>query len=108
VVDAAVVDGGYVVLVGFESDRQGRLVDYYDERGAYLQSAMLPFTASALTGAGPRFLVLHQDAKYRWWMSSWLTPMFARGAQPPPEPPRVTRAPAKQLFELPGRGGARP
>ncbi len=33
VVDAAKVIGGYVVLVGMENDRQGRLIDYYDERG---------------------------------------------------------------------------
>ena len=101
VVDAAKVIGGYVVLVGMENDRQGRLIDYYDERGAYLQSAMLPFTASALTGEGPRFLVLHQDAKYRWWMSSWLTPMYARGAKAAPEPPPATAAMEKQLFDLP-------
>jgi hypothetical protein len=104
VVDAAKVIGGYVVLVGLESDRRGRLIDYYDERGEYLQSAMLPFTASALTGAGPRFLLLHRDAKYRWWMSSWLTPMYARGAEAAPEPPAVTTAPEKQLFELPSQG----
>jgi hypothetical protein len=105
VVDASIVDGGYVVLVGLESDRQGRIIDYYDERGRYLQSAMLPFTASAMAGSGPRFLALHQDAKYRWWLSSWLTPMAARGATPPPDPPQVTRAPEKQLFEPPRRGG---
>lgn len=104
VVDAAKVIGGYVVLVGMENDRQGRLVDYYDERGEYLQSAMLPFTASALTGEGPRFLVLHQDAKYRWWMSSWLTPMYARGAKAAPEPPPATAAMEKQLFDLPPSG----
>ena len=101
VVDAAKVIGGYVVLVGMENDRQGRLIDYYDERGEYLQSAMLPFTASALTGEGPRFLVLHQDAKYRWWMSSWLTPMYARGAKAAPEPPPAKAAMEKQLFDLP-------
>jgi len=101
VVDAAVVDGGFVVLVGVAADRRGRLLDYYDERGAYLQSAMLPFTASAMTGAGPRFLALHQDARYRWWLSSWLTPMAARGATPPPEPRQLDRAPERRLFELP-------
>ncbi len=101
IVDASIVDGGYVVLVGLENDRQGRLIDYYNERGEYIQSAMLPFTASAMAGSGPRFVVLHQDAKYRWWMSSWLTPMAARGATAPPEPPSVTRAPEKQLFEKP-------
>lgn len=101
VVDAAVVDGGYVVLVGVTSDGQGRLLDYYDERGAYLQSAMLPFTASAMTGAGPRFLVLHQDVRYRWWLSSWLTPMAARGATPPPQPRQLDQAPERRLFELP-------
>ncbi len=69
VVDAAIVDGGFVVLVGVTSDRLGRLIDYYDESGKYLQSAMLPFTASAMTGAGPRFLALHQDLKYHWWLS---------------------------------------
>lgn len=104
VVDAAKVIGGFVVLVGMENDRQGRLIDYFNERGEYLQSAMLPFTASALTGEGPRFLVLHQDAKYRWWLSSWLTPMYARGAKAVPEPPAALAAPEKQLFELP-RGG---
>lgn len=101
VVDAAVVDGGYVVLVGLENDRQGRLIDYYDESGAYIQSAMLPFTASAMAGSGPRFLVLHQDQKYKWWLSSWLTPMAAHGAVPP-DPPKVQSAPHRQLFELPG------
>jgi hypothetical protein len=106
VVDAAIVDGGFVVLVGVTSDRQGRIVDYYDERGSYLQSAMLPFTASAMAGAGPRFLVLHQDQRYRWWLSSWLTPMAARGATPPPDPPRVDRAPERQLFEPPVAGSA--
>ena len=99
VVDASIVDGGFVVLVGVANDRQGRLIDYYDEGGRYLQSAMLPFTASAMAGAGPRFLALHQDARYRWWLSSWLTPMAARGATPPPEPPSVKRAPERQLFE---------
>jgi hypothetical protein len=103
IVDAAVVDGGYVVLVGTASDRYGRLLDYYDERGEYLQSAWLPFTASAMTGAGPRFLLLHQDGRLHWWLSSWLTPMAARGATAPPEPRQVTRAPEKQLFELPSR-----
>jgi hypothetical protein len=78
VVDASIVDGGFVVLLGTISDQQGRLVDYYDEQGRYLQSAMLPFTASAMAGAGPRFLVLHRDPQYRWWLSSWLTPMAAR------------------------------
>ena len=101
VVDASIVDGGFVVLVGVENDRQGRLIDYYDERGTYLQSAMLPFTASAMAGAGPRFVAMHQDQRYRWWLSSWLTPMAARGAEPPPEPPSVTRAPERQLFERP-------
>lgn len=101
VVDAAVVDGGFAVLVGVISDRQGRVIDYYDERGEYLQSAMLPFTASAMTGSGPRFLLLHQDEKHRWWLSSWLTPMAARGATPPPDPPRINRAPHRQLFEPP-------
>ena len=108
VVDAAVVDGGYVVLVGVENDRKGKLVDYYDNDGRYLQSAMLPFTAEAMAGAGPRFLVLHQDAKHRWWLSSWLTPMAARGAEPPPDPPRVNRAPHRQLFELPPAGAGNP
>jgi hypothetical protein len=103
VVDAAVVDGGYVVLVGIESDRYGRLLDYYDERGEYLQSAWLPFTARAMTGAGPRFLVLHQDERFRWWLSSWLTPMAARGATAPPEPRQLGRAPGKRLFEPPPR-----
>ncbi len=103
IVDAAVVDGGFVVLVGIESDRYGRLLDYYDERGTYLQSAWLPFTASAMTGAGPRFVVLHQDDKRHWWLSSWLTPMAAHGATAPPEPRQVTRAPGKQLFETPSR-----
>ena len=101
VVDAAIVDGGFVVLVGMTGDRQGRIVDYYDEKGAYLQSALLPFTASAMTGAGPRFLALHQDERKRWWLSSWLTPMAARGATAPPPPPRVDRAPERQLFEPP-------
>jgi hypothetical protein len=100
VVDAAVVDGGFVVLVGVNSDRAGRVIDYYDERGAYIQSAMLPFTASAMTGAGPRFLALHRDERYRWWLSSWLTPMAARGALPPPPPP-LSNAPERQLFETP-------
>lgn len=100
VVDAAVVDGGFVVLVGVSSDRAGRVLDYYDERGAYLQSAMLPFTASAMTGAGPRFLALHRDERYRWWLSSWLTPMAARGAMPPAPPP-LSNAPERQLFEVP-------
>lgn len=104
VVDAAVVDGGFVVLVGMTSDRQGRVIDYYDERGQYLQSAMLPFTASAMTGAGPRFLALHRDERWRWWLSSWLTPMAARGATAPSEPERLDRAPEKRLFELPGGG----
>ena len=103
VVDASIVDGGFVVLVGVENDRQGRLIDYYTESGRYLQSAMLPFTASAMAGAGPRFLALHQDPQYRWWLSSWLTPMAARGATPPPAPPSVTRAPERRLFE-PARG----
>jgi hypothetical protein len=103
VVDASIVDGGFVVLVGVENDRQGRLIDYYTESGRYLQSAMLPFTASAMAGAGPRFLALHQDQQYRWWLSSWLTPMAARGATPPPAPPSVTRAPERRLFE-PARG----
>ena len=108
VVDAAIVDGGFVVLVGVLSDNQGRIVDYYDERGQYLQSAMLPFTASAMTGAGPRFLLLHQDERFRWWLSSWLTPMAARGATPPPAPPRIDQAPEKQLFETPSARAARP
>jgi len=108
IVDAAIVDGGFVVLVGVVSDRQGRLVDYYDERGQYLQSAMLPFTASALSGAGPRFLVLHQDERFRWWLSSWLTPMAARGATAPPEPRRIDRAPERQLFEPPSVRSSRP
>lgn len=103
VVDAAIVDGGFVVLIGLESDMQGRVLDYYDERGRYIQSAMLPFTASAMTGAGPRFLVLHQDERYRWWLSSWLTPMAARGATAPPEPRRLDDAPERQLFERPAR-----
>ncbi len=101
VVDAAVVDGGYAVLVGFENDEQGRLIDYYNEQGKYIQSAMLPFTASAMAGSGPRFLVLHQDQKYKWWLSSWLTPMAAHGATAPPAA-KVTSAPHRQLFELPG------
>jgi hypothetical protein len=103
IVDAAIVDGGFVVLVGVESDRQGRILDYYNERGEYLQSAMLPFTASAMTGGGPRFLALHQDAKFRWWLSSWLTPMAARGATPPPEPRQINTTPGRQLFEPPSR-----
>lgn len=106
IVDAAIVDGGFVVLVGLASDRYGRLLDYYDERGEYLQSAWLPFTASAMTGAGPRFVLLHQDERLHWWMSSWLTPMAARGATAPPEPRQVTRAPGKQLFEPPPRAKA--
>ncbi len=65
---------------------------------------MLPFTASALTGEGPRFLLLHQDGKYRWWMSSWLTPMYAHGAKAVPEPPPATAATEKQLFDLPPGG----
>ncbi len=101
VVDAAIVDGGFVVLLGVSSDRQGRLIDYYNERGEYIQSAMLPFTASAMTGTGPRFLALHQDERHRWWLSSWLTPMAAKGATAPPDPPRVDVAPAKQLFAPP-------
>ncbi len=101
VVDAAVVDGGFVVLVGITSDTYGRLLDYYDERGNYRQSAFLPFTASAMTGSGPRFLLLHQDERMHWWLSSWLTPMAAQGALAPPQPRQVTRAPEKQLFELP-------
>ena len=101
VVDASIVDGGFVVLVGMTSDRYGRLIDYYDDNGTYLQSAMLPFTASAMAGSGPRFLVLHQDRKYRWWLSSWLTPMAAHGAEPLPDPPSVKRAPEKRLFEPP-------
>jgi hypothetical protein len=100
VVDAAIVDGGFVVLVGIESDRRGRIIDYYNERGVYLQSAMLPFTASAMTGAGPRFLALHQDERFRWWLSSWLTPMAARGATAPPP---IDDAPERQLFERPAR-----
>ncbi|GAB1342096.1 hypothetical protein MASR1M101_12230 [Gemmatimonas sp.] len=106
VVDAAVVDGGFVVLVGVSSDRAGRVIDYYDEQGAYLQSAMLPFTASAMTGAGPRFLALHRDERYRWWLSSWLTPMAARGAVPPAPPP-LSSAPERQLFETPGAAAPR-
>jgi hypothetical protein len=106
VVDAAVVDGGYVVLVGVADDRQGKLLDYYDAEGRYLQSAMLPFTAEAMAGAGARFLLLHRDATRRWWLSSWLTPMAARGATPPPDPPRVQQAPRRQLFELPPSGAA--
>ena len=107
-VDAAVVDGGFAVLVGVVSDRQGRMIDYYDERGEYLQSAMLPFTASAMTGAGPRFLLLHQDKRFRWWLSSWLTPMAARGATPPPAPRRIDQAPEKQLFQPPNVRPSRP
>ena len=103
IVDAAIVDGGFVVLVGLESDTQGRVLDYYDERGRYIQSAMLPFTASAMSGAGPRFLVLHQDARYRWWISSWLTPMAAHGATAPPEPRQLDDAPERQLFARPTR-----
>lgn len=103
VVDAAIVDGGYVVLVGVESDKRGRVIDYYDEHGVYIQSALLPFTAAAMTGAGPRFLALHQDARYRWWLSSWLTPMAARGARAPAEPRRLDAAPEKRLFEPPTR-----
>ena len=103
IVDAAIVDGGFVVLVGVESDTQGRILDYYNERGVYLQSAMLPFTASAMTGAGPRFLVLHQDGRFHWWLSSWLTPMAARGATAPPEPRQLDDAPARQLFQRPVR-----
>jgi hypothetical protein len=102
VVDAAVVDGGFAVLVGVSNDRQGRVIDYYDERGEYLQSAMLPFTASAMTGSGPRILMLHRDQRYRWWLSSWLTPMAARGATPPAEPRRLDQAPERRLFEIPG------
>lgn len=102
VVDAAIVDGGFVVLLGTTSYRRGRIIDYYNERGEYIQSAMLPFTASAMTANGPRFLVLHQDEAFRWWLSSWLTPMAAHGAEAPPEPPRVDVAPAKQLFAPPG------
>lgn len=101
VVDAAVVDGGYVVLVGVASDQAGRVLDYYDEQGRYLQSAMLPFTAWAMTGAGPRFLALHRDEGYRWWLSSWLTPMAARGATAPPPPRALNQAPERRLFELP-------
>ena len=101
VVDAAIVDGGYVVLVGVESDKLGRVIDYYNDKGEYVQSAMLPFTASAMSGAGPRFLALHHDAKYRWWLSSWLTPMAARGATAPAEPRRIDAAPEKQLFAQP-------
>ncbi|MBL0171323.1 MAG: hypothetical protein IPP90_11425 [Gemmatimonadaceae bacterium] len=108
VVDASVVDGGFVVLLGVVSDRQGRMLDYYDERGQYIQSAMLPFTASAMTGAGPRFLVLHQDEKFRWWLSSWITPMAAHGATPPPAPRRVDQAPNKRLFEPPSVPTSRP
>ena len=103
IVDAAIVDGGFVVLVGVESDTQGRILDYYNERGVYLQSAMLPFTASAMTGAGPRFLVLHQDGRFRWWLSSWLTPMAARGATAPSEPRQLDDAPERQLFQRPVR-----
>lgn len=106
VVDAAVVDGGYVVLVGVSSDRAGRVLDYYDEHGAYLQSAILPFTAAAMTGAGPRFLALHRDERYRWWLSSWLTPMAARGATPPTPPP-LEKAPERRLFEVPSAGATR-
>lgn len=102
VVDAAIVDGGFVVLLGTTSDRRGRIIDYYNERAEYIQSAMLPFTASAMTATGPRFLALHQDERFRWWLSSWLTPMAAQGATSPPEPPRVDVAPAKQLFAPPG------
>jgi hypothetical protein len=102
VVDAAIVDGGFVVLLGTTSDRRGRIIDYYNERGEYRQSAMLPFTASAMTANGPRFLVLHQDEAFRWWLSSWLTPMAAQGAEAPPAPPRIDIAPAKQLFAPPG------
>ena len=102
IVDAAIVDGGFVVLLGVSSDRRGRIIDYYNERGEYIQSAMLPFTASAMTANGPRFLVLHQDERFRWWLSSWLTPMAAQGATAPPDPPRVDVAPAKQLFAPPG------
>ncbi|MCC6243259.1 MAG: hypothetical protein IT353_10480 [Gemmatimonadaceae bacterium] len=101
VVDAAIVDGGFVVLLGVVSGSQGRIIDYYNERGEYIQSAMLPFTASAMTGAGPRFLALHQDEKYRWWLSSWVTPMAAHGATSLPDPPRVDQAPERQLFERP-------
>ncbi len=100
VVDAAIVHGGFVVLVGLESDRQGRVIDYYDERGRYIQSAMLPFTASAMTGAGPRFLALHQDERFRWWLSSWLTPMAAHGATAPAP---LDDAPERQLFARPTR-----
>jgi hypothetical protein len=103
VVDAAIVDGGFVLLLGVESDRFGRLLDYYNEKGEYIQSAMLPFTASAMAASGPRFLVLHQDERFRWWLSSWLTPMAARGATAPPEPRQVNRAPERQLFEPPSR-----
>ena len=103
IVDAAIVDGGFVVLVGLESDSQGRVLDYYDERGRYIQSAMLPFTASAMSGAGPRFLALHQDERYRWWLSSWLTPMAAHGATAPPEPRQLDDAPERQLFARPTR-----
>jgi hypothetical protein len=101
VVDAAIVDGGFVVLWGVVSDRQGRLIDYYNERGEYIQSAMLPFTAAAMSGTGPRFLALHKDERHRWWLSSWLTPMAAKGAAATPEPARVDVAPAKQLFASP-------
>lgn len=108
VVDAAIVDGGFVVLVGVSSDRQGRIIDYYNEQGAYIQSAMLPFTASAMTGTGPRFLALHQDDKYRWWLSSWVTPMAAKGAEPAPQPPPIGQAPERRLFEPPGKLKQRP
>jgi hypothetical protein len=103
VVDAAIVDGGFVVLVGLASDTQRRVLDYYDERGRYIQSAMLPFTVSAMTGAGPRFPALHQDARFRWWLSSWLMPMAAHGATAPPEPRQLDDAPERQLFARPGR-----
>lgn len=101
IVDAAIVDGGYVVLVGIEDDRKGRIIDYYDDDGRYLQSAMLPFTASSIAGSGPRFLALHQDKQYKWWLSSWLTPMAAHGATAAPDPPSVQSAPHRQLFEQP-------
>ena len=105
-VDAAIVDGGYVVLVGIKDDRTGRIIDYFGDDGRYLQSAMLPFTASAIAGSGPRFLALHQDQQRKWWLSSWLTPMAARGATALPDPPSVHSAPHRQLFEVPERKGA--
>ena len=96
------------MLVELAKHRQGRIIDYYNEQGVYIQSAMLPFTASAMTGTGPRFLALHQDDKYRWWLSSWVTHMAAKGAEPAPQPPPIGQAPERRLFEPPGKLKQRP